>query len=121
MCRDTMIQAKYLMALAGIPHEPGHAQRHEMAALLCRDVIGIFDATFVDNPSGMSNEAMEFYSEACKYLGTDVRADGLSVNRQGVGPAMGPTATWFASVDHYKRWMARSVRAATESLEVAGF
>lgn len=122
MCRDSMIQAKYLMAIAGMPLDtPGIANQHPEASHLCRDVIGLFEQTFLDNSNGMAGEALEFYGEACKFLGTEVRAEGLAVQRQGVGQPVGTGAAWFATVDHYKRWMARSVRAATESLELPGF
>lgn len=121
MLRDSMIQAKYLLQMSGVPLEPGAATRVEQSANLCRDVIGIFDATFCDLPSGMADEAIGFYNEACQLLGTEVRAEGLSVNRQGVGRPVGPQAAWFATVDHYRRWMARSVKAATENLETPGF
>ena len=53
--------------------------------------------------------------------GMDVVADGLSVQRQGVGVPVGPTAVHFASVDHYQRWISRSTKAATAPLIGAGF
>jgi hypothetical protein len=69
----------------------------------------------------MAGESMEHYHDACRLLGTDVVADGLAVQRQGVGAPVGPGAVHFATVEHYRRWLASRTKAATEPLVGAGY
>lgn len=121
MCRDSMIQARWLMAQAGINPVPGSASQLQQAAGLCRDVIRIWDLHFADDVGPMSRESEEFYHDACMLLGCDVVADGIHVQRQGVGAPVGPTAVHFFSIDHYRRWLASRTKAATEPLAGAGY
>lgn len=126
LCRDSLIQAKWLCLISGIDHtQPGCAMRLPQAAHLCRDVVQVWERVFMEDASGMSHEALEHYHEACRMLGTEVVGDVAPVlQRQGIGSSHGHAVTkgaHFASVEHWRRYQLAQIDATTAALQGAGF
>ncbi len=116
--RDSVIQAKWLMAQAGMdPMAPGGARQHQQAHALCLDVVRLWERNFGGKGDRMSLDSLEHYHEACRMLGTDIVADiHVAVQRQGVGMPVGPAARHYATLDHVKSVINAQVQAVAEVL-----
>jgi hypothetical protein len=117
--RDSVIQAKWLLAQNRLNiDQPGVALQMPAAAEHCRATVRMWEETFADDLSGMAQESMEFYHDACKLLGADVVADvRMSAQRQGVGAPVSPNAKFFASPEHLHRYAAAQAKAVTRPLQ----
>jgi glycosyltransferase involved in cell wall biosynthesis/2-polyprenyl-3-methyl-5-hydroxy-6-metoxy-1,4-benzoquinol methylase len=111
--RDSMIRAKEICVQAGRhPGEHGCAAGIGPAMQLCQDVIRTWDQFFADDDGMMATQAVDFYHDACRCLGSQIAADVvIAIMREGIGGAS-PQAQFYASIDHVERRVRARLKAA---------